>query len=166
MALGVIFTSLTPGYNVELINFLFGNILWTTSKDIWLLGSLDLSLLVLTKIFHRHFMAICFDDQQARLQINGVNAIYFLLLSLIAITIVLLIQVIGAILVISMLCLPPAIANLFTRQISHMISLAIIFGVIFTFIGLLISYFFNWPPGATIAIASTSAYLVTVQIKK
>ncbi len=166
MSIGVIFTSLTPGYNVELINFLFGNILWTTKSDLYLLMGLDLLLLLLTKIFHRHFLAICFDENQARLQLHAVDALYFLLLALIAITIVLLIQVIGAILVIAMLCLPPAIANLFTKRISSMIPLAIVLGFIFTFVGLFLSFLFNWPPGATIAVTSTSAYLLCMVVKK
>ncbi|GAB4187347.1 MAG: metal ABC transporter permease [Simkaniaceae bacterium] len=166
MSIGVIFTSLTPGYNVELINFLFGNILWTTKSDLYLLLGLDILLLTTARIFHRHFLAICFDEHQARLQVQTVDAIYFLLLSLIAVTIVLLIQVIGAILVIAMLCLPPAIANLFTKRISHMMPLAILLGVIFTFFGLYFSFLFNWPPGATIAVASTSVYLLCISRQK
>ena len=79
MSLGVIFLSLTPGSNVEILNFLFGNILWTSSQDLLLLLSLDVVIFILILFFHRKFLAICFDEKQALLQGLSINGLYFLL---------------------------------------------------------------------------------------
>lgn len=160
MSLGVLFTSLTPGYNVELISFLFGNILWTTPSDLILLGTLDITLFLATLFLHPYFFAICFDERQARLQTKYVDSIYFILLAFTAITIVLLIRIIGAILIISMLCLPSAIANFITKKFIFLVPVAIGISILFSFVGLYLSFTFNWPTGATIGLLSTTTYLL------
>ncbi len=167
MSLGVIFISLTPGYNVELLNFLFGNILWVSHVDIYTLLGLDVLVLALTFIFHRRFLAICFDEKQSALQGIRVKPLYFLLLSLVALTVVLLIKVVGAILVIAFLSLPAAIANTFTQRLSKMMLFASILGIAFTLIGIYLSYILNWPSGATIALTTTIIYLLNLlRLKK
>lgn len=166
MSIGVIFISLTPGYNVEMTNYLFGNILWASHADIYVLLGLDLIILVTTFIFHRRFLAICFDEEQAALQAQPVKMLYFLLLSLVAITVVLLIQVVGAILIIAILSLPPAIANTFTKSLGTMMVLSVVLGVFISILGLYLSFFLNWPPGATIALTATILYLTNLVRKK
>ncbi|MEX0961991.1 MAG: metal ABC transporter permease [Simkaniaceae bacterium] len=166
MALGVIFVSLTPGYNVELMNFLFGNILWTTLPDLVTLLVLDAIIITIVLLLHTKFLAICFDEKQSFLQMLPVRPLYFLLLSLIAITTVLLIQVIGAILVIAMLSLPAGIAGSFTKRLSTMMILATLVSFFFTLIGLFTSYILNWPPGATISLTTTLAFLIHLPVKK
>ena len=166
MALGVIFISLTPGYNVEMTNSLFGNILWTSKADIYMLLGLDALTLIVAALMHRRFLAICFDENQATLQGQNVKLLYFLLLSLVAITVVLLIQVVGAILIIAILSLPAAIANTYTQRLSKMMGLAIIIGIIISFVGIALSYALNWPPGATIALTATTIYLLNLTRKK
>ena len=111
MALGVIFISQTPGSNSELVNFLFGNILWTTATDFYAMLILDAVIIITTLVFHKKFLAICFDEKIAYLQKVPVKTYYFTLISLIAITVVMMVQTIGAILVITLLCLPAATAN-------------------------------------------------------
>ena len=166
MALGVIFLSLTPGYNVEVLNFLFGNILWTSTQDLFILFGLDLFIFVIIYFFHRRFLAICFDEKQALLQGSSINGLYFLLLSLVAITVVLLIQVVGVILVIAILSLPAAIANTFSQKFAKIMSLATLFGIVFTLIGIGTSFVLNWPPGATISLVATIGYFITLTCKK
>jgi zinc transport system permease protein len=166
MSVGVIFTSLTPGYNVEMMTFLFGNILWASAADIYLLVGLDTFILLIAFLFHRKFIAICFDEEQARIQNIPVTMMYFLLLSLVAITVVLLIQIIGAILVIAILTLPAAIAGAFASRLSKMMALASLFGIGFTFFGIFLSFLLNWPPGATISLTATAVYLFSLFIKK
>lgn len=166
MALGVIFLSLTPGYNVEVLNFLFGNILWTSSHDLLILFGLDLFIFIIIYFFHRRFLAICFDEKQALLQGSSIKGLYFLLLSLIAITVVLLIQVVGAILVIAILSLPAAIANTFSQKFAKIMGLATLFGILFTLIGMGSSFVLNWPPGATISLVATIGYFITLACKK
>ena len=166
MAIGVILISITPGSNAELMNFLFGNLLWASHREVYLLIILNAIIILSSVIFHKRFLAICFDETNAYLQKQPVVFLYFFLLSLICLTIVILIQVIGAILVISMLCLPAAIANIFTRKLSKMILLAILLSCIMSLLGTYISFVFNWPVGATIALITTIVYFSSLPIKK
>jgi len=166
MSIGVISISLTPGYNVELTSFLFGSILWINTTDLYILFTLDILILCITFFFHRRFLAICFDEEQAALQNQSVKALYFFLLALIAITVVLLIQMVGAILVISFLSLPAAIANTFTHRLSMMMLLAMFISMMVSCVGMVLSFAFNWPPGATISLAATSLYLLNLMRHK
>lgn len=166
MSLGVIFTSLTPGYNVELMNFLFGNILWTSGKDILSLGFLNLIIVAFVVPLHKKFLAICFDEKQAELQGLNVKLLYIVLLCLVAISTVLLVQVIGSVLVIAMLAIPPAIASNFFHKLSLIMFASCFLGIIFTFLGTLFSYFLNWPPGASIALTTTFFYVATLAFLK
>lgn len=162
MSVGVIFVSLTPGYNVELMNFLFGNILWVSQSDLIYLLILDLLVVALTLLFHKQFLAICFDEEQAALQGVSVHGFYLLLLSLVAISTVLLIQVVGAILVIAMLAIPAAIASSITHRLSLMMVAAIGLSAIISIAGTAISYKLNWPMGATIALIAALFYLLSL----
>lgn len=165
MAIGVIFVSLTPGYNVELMNFLFGNILWITKTDLWMLLILNLFLLWIVGKNYFRFLSVCFDEEQAVLQGVNVEKTYLLLLSLVALSVVLLIEIIGVILVIALLTLPPTIAGLFTRRLSRMMVWAVALTIIFNVAGIFISYQINWPMGATIALLVAIAYIVALSIK-
>lgn len=166
MSIGVIFIALTPGYNVELLNFLFGNILWVSHSDIMLLLSLDILIAASVAIFYRRFLAICFDEQQALLQKVPVHTLYLLLLCLVAIAVVLLIQVVGAILVITMLAIPAAIAGTVTHTLSRMMVIATLLGALFTFLGMYASYELNWPPGATISLIAAVFYSINLLRRK
>ena len=166
MAIGVIFIALTPGYNVELTNFLFGNILWISHSDLWMLAGLDFVVLLTAFLFHRKFLAVCFDEDQAALQGMRVNAVYMTLLSLVAISTVILIQVVGAILVIAMLAIPAAIASQFTHRLAKMMTISVLLSCLFMAVGLMTSYQLNWPPGATISLIAALFYLGSLVIKR
>jgi zinc transport system permease protein len=166
MAIGILFISQTPGSNVELTNFLIGNILWVSSSDLQILFALD-CLVVLTVIcLHKRFVAICFDEEQARLQGLPVNALYLLLLMLTSVAIVLLIQVVGVILVMTMLTIPAAIANLFTGSLARMMILAIFLSAAFCLIGTALAYYLDWPGGATIAFVAGMVYVASLFTNK
>lgn len=165
MAIGVIFVSLTPGYNVELMNFLFGNILWITKSDLFMLLGLNILILLIVAKYYSRFLTVCFDEEQALLQGINVNAVYLLLLSLVAISVVLLIEVIGVILVIALLTLPPTIAGLFTKRLSKMMFLSVVLSVFFNVCGIVISYQVNWPMGATIALLCAVIYVLALSFK-
>lgn len=165
MAIGVLFISQTPGFNVELTNFLIGNILWVTPTDLYILFALDFAILLCVLCLHKKFLAICFDEEQAQLQGVHVNSLYLLLLILTAISIVLLIQVVGIILVMTMLTIPPAIANLMTTRLSHMMLIAVVLSSFFCLSGMNIAYDLDWPGGATIALLAGLAYVASLIIK-
>lgn len=165
MATGVIFVSQVPGFNVELMNFLLGNVLWVSPWDLWLLGVLDVVILGAVLIFHKRFLALCFDEKQAQLQGLPVGALYLLLLVLIALSVVLLIYIVGIILVLSMLALPASIAGSFTYRLSRMMVIAVLLNIAFSIGGLAISYRLDWPAGATIALFSGLIYLLSLRFK-
>jgi zinc transport system permease protein len=158
MAIGIVFIAQTPGSNVELTNFVVGNILWVSTSDLIILLSLDLFVCAAVFFLYNRFLAICFDEEQARLQGVSVNALYMLLLMLIAIAVVLLIQVVGVILVMTMLTIPPAIANLVTTKLSRMMFLAMLLSMFFCIVGMGMAYHLDWPGGATIALTAGLTY--------
>lgn len=162
MSVGVIFIALTPGNDVELMNYLFGNILWVSHSDLKMLFSLDIVVIIIAFLFHNKFVSICFDEEQAKLQKQPVKGLYFLLLGLVALSVVLLIQVVGSILVIAMLSLPAAIACGFTHRLSRVMFAAIILGCLFTLAGTELSYHLNWPPGATISLTAAACYSLSL----
>lgn len=160
MAIGVLFISQTPGFNVELTNFLVGNILWVSDSDLYLLCTLDALIVIAVALLHKRFLAICFDEEQARLQGLNVNALYMLLLILVAISVVLLMQVVGVILVMTMLTIPPAIANLVTNRLSTMMFIAVAISSVFCLSGTAVAFTLDWPTGATIALLAGIAYAI------
>lgn len=162
MAVGIIFIAKTPGYNVDLTSFLFGNILMVTQHDLVLIGVMDLVILVLVGLFFRPFLAISFDEEYARLRGVPVEIMYLLLLCLIALTVVILIQVVGLILVIALLTLPAAIAGQYTRRMGPMMIAASVLGFLFTTVGLAVSFSPDLPAGATIILLAGGTYIVTV----
>ena len=116
MGIGVIFISLVPSFGSDFTHFLFGNILLVSKLNLLMLFGLDILLLVIISLFYRRFLAICFDEEIAYMQNINVNSFYLLLLSLIAVSIVLLIQIMGIILVITLLTIPSTIANIFSKK--------------------------------------------------
>ncbi len=166
MAIGVISISLIPGFNVELTHFLLGNILWVSPSDLILLYILDAVILIATFLFHKRFLAICFDEKQARLQGLPVDFLYLLLLVLVGISVVVLIYIVGVILVLSMLALPASIASAFTRKLSMMMIIAVVLNILFSIGGLALSYRLDWPTGATIALFAGVIYLLSLRFKR
>jgi len=153
MALGIIFIFLTPGYAPNLMSYLFGSILTVGTTDLWLMGALAVFLTLFFSIFYHLILFIAFDEEYARAHKAPVQLFKYLLISLVALTIVLNIRVVGIILVISFLTIPQSTANLFTNNFKSIIYLSILIGMVGSIAGLLISYFWNIPSGATIIFA-------------
>lgn len=165
MAVGVLFIARTPGYNADLMSYLFGNILIVPRSELILIAGLDAVILTLVIVFYRKFLAVCFDEEFARLQGVRVEFVYILLLCLIALTVVTLIQVVGLILVIALLTLPAAIALNFSRSLRMVMILATGLGLVFTTSGLALSYGPDLPTGAMIVLVAGVAYLATLIAK-
>lgn len=161
MAIGVLFISRTPGYNVDLMSYLFGNILMVPREDLLLMAGLDGVIVALVVLFRKPFLAVCFDEEFARLRGVPVGLFYLLLLWMVALTVVILIQVVGLILVLALLTLPAAIAGQYTRTLAAMMLLATLLGVAFTGAGLALSYEPDLPAGATIILLAGVAYLLS-----
>ncbi len=161
MAVGLLFIAQTPGYTSSLTSYLFGNILLVPEQDVWLMGILDLVLLLIVGLFYRQFLAVIFDEEFARLRGVPVSFFYLLLLCLIAVTVVLLIHVVGLILVIALLTLPAAIAGHYVHSLGWMMLIATLLGSSFTIGGLAISYSPDLPAGPTIILLAGSAYVIS-----
>ena len=166
MALGIIFISMIKGYKVDFENFLFGNILLITQHHLILLSILDIVIIVVLLFFFQQFLAIAFDEEMAYLQGVKVSLIYFLLLSLISLSIVLLIQIIGTILVIALLTIPPTIVRMYTKKLITILLSSVLLTIFLNIAGITLSYFCNTPPGATIAISAAGLYILALIIKK
>ncbi len=165
IALGILFLANTPGPKIELGNYLIGNILWVTPKELWLLLALNVIILTVVAFAYNRLLTLCFDETQAKLQGIAVKGLYLVLLMLIATTIVLLIQVVGAILVITMLVVPATIANLFTRFLPAMMAIAVLINIAFSYFGIFFAYHLSWPAGATIALLAGAFYICALFLK-
>ena len=166
MAVGLLFITRTPGYNEDLMGYLFGNILLVGPGDLLLLLALDLIVITLAIMFYNRFLAVCFDEEFARLRGVPVEFFYLLLLVLTALTVVLLISVVGIVLVIALISLPAAIAGKFTRSLGRMMVLAAVLCVLFNLSGLALSYAPDLPPGAvTIVIAGAVYFVVSLSFR-
>ena len=161
MALGVIFIGLSAGYAPDLMSYLFGNILTVPVSDLYLMAALDLIIVALAAAFYKEFLLLSFDEEFGTVVGMPVNGLYLLLLCMVALTVVVLIRVVGMILVIAMLTFPAAMARQFTHDIKKMMMLAVVFGMLFTFGGLWISYVLNLASGATIILLSGLVLLLT-----
>lgn len=150
MALGIIFIFLTPGYAPNLMSYLFGNILTVTKMDLVYLSLLTLFVGAFMIIFYRMILFVSFDEEFALTNNVPVRLFNAILISLVALTIVLNIRVVGIILVMSLLTIPQAIANLFTKRFDLMMIASIIIGFIGSMAGLVFSYFYDIPSGAAI----------------
>jgi len=160
MATGILFIARTPGYQEDLIGYLFGNILMVAPADLWLVAALDAAVLLLGLLFYHQFQAVCFDGEFARLRGVRVEAFYLLLLVLTALTVVLLVTVVGIVLVIALLVLPAAVAGHFARTLWQMMGLAALVSCVFTAGGLALSYGLNLPSGAVIVLLAGLVYFL------
>ncbi|WP_406656502.1 metal ABC transporter permease [Methanolobus sp. ZRKC2] len=160
MAIGIILIYLTPGYAPDLMSYLFGNILTVPRSDIYLMIVLDIVIIALVYAYYKEFMALCFDEEFAKVSGIDVEKLYLLLLCLIALTIVLLIKVVGIILIIALLTMPASLSRHYTNNLRKMMYLAIFFGAIFSVAGLFLSYAFDVPSGATIILVMATVYML------
>ncbi len=158
MAVGIIFSFLSPGFMPDLSAFLFGNILTITPTDIWLLGVLSVLLIAFFTMFLNPIIYIAFDREYARSQRIPVAVFEYLLMMFIALTIVACLRMVGIVLVLSLLTLPQMTANLFTHSFKRIIWLSVGIGYAGCLGGLLLSYQLQVPSGAAIIFFSILIY--------
>ena len=166
MAIGILFIAKTPGYATDLMSFLFGNILLVPTRELWFMAGLDLVLILTVALFYRQFLAVTFDEEFARLRGVPVAFFYLLLLCLVAVTVVLLIQVVGLILVIALLTLPAAIAGHYVHSLGAMMAIATLLGGLFTSLGLGLSYGPDLPAGPTMILLAGGVYVLSALLSR
>ena len=160
MAIGVILLDLTPGYNADLMSYLFGSILAVPASDLWQMGAIGVGVVITVGFYYNDFLAMSYDDEFARLRRVPVTFLYCLLLVMIALTVVMIIRVVGLILVIALLTIPPFIAEKFTGSLRAMMVVASLLSCFFTVSGLWLSYILNLTSGATIILVAATGFLL------
>ena len=166
MALGVIFIALTPGYAPDLMSYLFGNILTVPISDILLMFALDVVIIGIVAAFYKEYLILSFDEEYATAVGMPVEKLYLLLLAMIALTVVVLIRVVGMILVIALLTFPAAMARQFTHNMKRMMFLSVLFGFLFTLGGLWLSYVLKLPSGATIILLGGTVLAISFGVSR
>lgn len=162
MALGVVLVDLTPGYNVDLMSYLFGSILTVPASDLWLMLILNGLVVLTVGYFYHDLMALSYDDDFARVRGVPVKVLYFLLMAMIALSVVMLIQVVGLILVIALLTIPPYIAEKFSRSLFSMMLYSVLLNLFFTSAGLFLSYSLNITSGASIIMVGGVCFFISL----
>lgn len=160
MAIGIIFTFLSPGFAPDLSAFLFGNILTITTEDLIMLGILSIVLIFFFTLFIHSILYVAFDREFARSR--GIPVVFFeyILMMFIALTIVSCLRMVGIVLAISLLTIPQMTANLFTYNFKKIIGLSIGIGFLSCLGGLFFSYYLNVPSGASIIFFSILIYII------
>ncbi|RLA70792.1 MAG: metal ABC transporter permease [Epsilonproteobacteria bacterium] len=166
MAIGVIFVDLTPGYNVDLMSYLFGSILAVSSEDLYFMGALLSLILLVVTFWYRDILAVSYDSEYANLRGVNVKFFYTLILILSALTVVIAIKVVGLILVIAMLTIPVYIAEKLSNSLFSMMFLSGFIATLFTLVGLWMSYTYNLTSGASIIIVSALSLGIFLLLEK
>ncbi len=161
-ALGVLLMSRIRGYTVDLFSFLFGNVLGISRQDLFLAGILGTIVALTIFLFYKELLLLSFDPTIAEAMGYPVQALNYLLLGLIALTIVISIQTVGIILVVALLVTPSATAYLLTNRFSRMMLLGILFAALAAVSGLYLSYYLNVASGAAIVLVSTCLFFLVL----
>ncbi|MFP4177948.1 MAG: metal ABC transporter permease, partial [Acholeplasmataceae bacterium] len=160
MALGVLMIALTPGYPPNVESYLFGNILTVSSADLIMMVVATAILLFAVVIYYHYWIAYLFDDEFSTLIGIRSKAFEYVLFALIAIAVVATIKVVGIILVIALFTAPTATASLFTRRMKTRMIAAVLMSMVYTLIGLFLSYTYNLAAGATIVVLAVMTYVI------
>jgi zinc transport system permease protein len=158
MALGIILLDLTPGYNADLMSYLFGSILAVPVEDLWLMGWLSAVVLVLVGLFSRGLLVMSFDADFARARGVPVRFLHFLLMGLTALCVVMVIRVVGLILVLALLTIPPFIAERRAHSLAGMMLISAVLSALFCVVGLWLSYSLDLTSGASIIAVACAGF--------
>lgn len=166
MSLGVLFISFTPGYPPDISSYLFGDILTVTDMDLKIMLLLDILVFISVFSLYNYWKAYLFDEEF--LKVKGIKTVWleYFLFVLIALSVIVLIRVVGIVLVIALLTAPPALAKMYTYNLKKMMLTAVILGLIFSLTGLVVSYYLEIASGASIILIIGITYISRVLIGK
>jgi ABC-type Mn2+/Zn2+ transport system permease subunit len=162
MALAILFIGLMKTYNAEIYGYLFGNVLAVTSEELAIIAGLSIVVIGAIVLFSKELYFIAFDQEMA--EASGVPArrIFFLLLTLIALTVVISLKTVGAILVFAMILIPASTAYQLTHSLSTLTWYSILIGITCSVGGVLISSYWDLPSGPAIVLLATVLFFVAV----
>jgi zinc transport system permease protein len=165
MAVGVIFIGLKPGYAPDLFSYLFGNILTVPDSDLWMIVVLDVVIVLMVWLFSKELLALAFDEEYALVSGVKTTALYLLLLCLIALTVVIMMRVVGIVMVIALLTIPAAIARIFSRTLPGMMGLSVVLSALFSLSGLWLSSVLDLASGATIIVVAGLVFFLVHTVR-
>jgi zinc transport system permease protein len=160
MALGIILIDITPGYNPDIMSFLFGSILAVTHFDLYIMVILDIFIIMFILIYYRAVLLLSFDSEYAFTRGISTRFLYFLILNMIGLSVVIVMRMVGLILVIALLTIPSYLAEKLSTSFINMMLISIILCLFFCFTGIFISYFFDITAGAAIISVASVAFLI------
>lgn len=166
MASGILLLDLTPGYNVDLMSYLFGSILSVPKSDLVTMAVIGSVILVLIAYYFRDLLAMSYDEEFAQIRGVPVRGLYFMLIGIVAVTVVMVVQVVGLILVIALLTIPPFIAEKYTKSLVTMMLTSSLLGMVFTTGGLWLSYSYDMTSGAAIIFVAGTVFFISLAIDK
>lgn len=160
MAIGLVFIYFTPGYAADLMTYLFGNILLSSTHDLWYILLLDLFIIASVFFLFKWLVAFIFDEEFATVTNIPVFSLYLFFLILVALSVVVLIRSVGVILVIALLTLPASSAQLMSKNFKHIIAWAVLLAILENVFGIIFSYYLNIPSGPVIILLAAMVYLL------
>lgn len=160
MAIGIIMIDLKPGYNVDVMGYLFGSIMSVSFYDVICMLIMGVVVFGIVKIFYKEFLAISYDEDFAFVVGVPVKILYLVLLAMIGLSVVMIIRIVGLILVIALLTIPPYIAEKYTSSLSKMMVMSSLLGILFTVLGLWISYKWDLTAGATMILIAGCVFFL------
>ncbi len=166
MAFGIIMVDLTPGYNVDLMSYLFGSILTVPKSDLVVMLVMGIGIAILVAWYYSDILAVSYDEEFAQIRGIPVKRIFFSLIGMLGLTVVMVIQVVGLIMVIALLTIPPFMVEKHAKSLGTMMIGSSIFGACFTLSGLWLSYRFDLTSGAAIILVAGIAFLASLLVDK
>lgn len=160
MSLGLIFLRMASGYVSDILSYLFGSLIAISSSELMMMVLTTILVLVISALFHKEFEAISLDEEFALISGVPVRFFYLLLLSLAALSVVVLMKCMGILLMIAILSAPPSMARSLTSELREMMLLSFLIALNISLAGFLLAYFLNLPPSATIAVALSISFLI------
>lgn len=166
MAIGIIFIDLTKGYAVDLMSFLFGSIIAISQTDLIVMIAVNIIILTIIILFYKDILAQSFDPEFSALMNKKSKILPYIILLLTALTVVIMIRLVGLILIIALLTIPASIAEHYTTKLKNMMIAAIFLSAIFISLGLILAYYFNITAGALIVIICGIAYIASLLVRR
>jgi zinc transport system permease protein len=166
MAIGIMLMSMSQGYGRDLFGYLFGNILAVTREDVAIICALTLLVLIIVIALYKEFLVLSFDPVYAESVGLPVRRLRLLLLCMVALSVVVLIKIVGIILLIALLTIPGAISRQHIKGLPRIMAGAILLGMVFVTTGLIVSYLMDVPSGATIILTAALVFFISTFISK
>jgi ABC-type Mn2+/Zn2+ transport system permease subunit len=161
-ALGIALISTVRGFAVDLVHFLFGNVLGVSNADLVLIGAFGGAVLVLLLVFYKELVAVSFDPTLARTLRLPASAYRYLLFVLVAVSVVVSLQTVGVGLMLAMLIVPSSTAFLLARRLPSMMAVGALLGILSGAIGLYVSFYWSVASGASIVLVAIAFFFVAL----